>query len=139
MALQHTKIFIRRHRTNSETRINPLSSYGGITGITILYERSERLCHQFFQQNKNNAKITEFFAYPYTSNYDLRLPRKYLFIYLTLPIMYTYIHTRITYYGQMAGNTLQLTPIEYDNYVCKTDRFKHSFLPQSLNDFKREQ
>ncbi len=46
-----------------------------------------------------------------TSNYDLTLPRKYLFIYLTLPIIYTYIHTRITYNGQMAGNTLQLTPI----------------------------
>ncbi len=66
------------------------------TGITTLYERRERLCHQFFQQNKNNAKITELFPDPYTSNYDLRLRRK------------------------------------YNNYVCKTDRFKHSFLPQMI-------
>ena len=54
-----------------------LSSYGEslkITGITTLYERRERLCHPFFQQNKNNAKITELFPDPYTPNYDLRLP-----------------------------------------------------------------
>jgi hypothetical protein len=38
--------------------------------------------------------MTDLFPDPYTSNYDLRLPRK------------------------------------FNNYVCKTDRFKHSFLPQ---------
>ena len=78
--------------------IVPISSYGEslkITGIATLYERRARLCHQFFQQNKNNASITELFPDPYTSNYDLRLRRK------------------------------------YNNYVCKTDRFKHS-LPQMI-------
>ena len=34
-----------------------------------------------------------------------------LFIYLFNFANYIYIHTRITYNGQMAGNTLQLTPI----------------------------
>ena len=36
---------------------------------------------------------------------------KCLFIYLFNFANYIHIHTRITYNGQMAGNTLQLTPI----------------------------
>jgi hypothetical protein len=40
--------------------------------------------------------MTDLFPDPYTSNYDLRLPRK------------------------------------FNNYVCKTDRFKQSFLPQMI-------
>ena len=75
------------------------SSYGEalkITGITTLYDRRKSLCDQFFRQNMNNDKMTDLFPDPYTSNYDLRLPRK------------------------------------FNNYVCKTDRFKQSFFPQMI-------
>ena len=62
--------------------IVPFSSYGEalkITGITTLYDRRESLCDhgQFFRQNMNNDKMTDLFPDPYTSNYDLRLPRKF--------------------------------------------------------------
>jgi hypothetical protein len=60
--------------------IVPFSSYGEalkITGITTLYDWHKRLCNQFFRQNMNNDKMTDLFPEPYTSNYDLRLPRKF--------------------------------------------------------------
>ena len=71
--------------------IAPSSSYGEalkITGITTLYDRRE---------NMNNDKMTDLFPDPYTSNYDLGLPRK------------------------------------FNNYVCKTDRFKQSFSLQMIS------
>ena len=55
-------------------------------GIITLNDRCESI----------NDKMTDLFPDPYTSNYALRLPRK------------------------------------FNNYVCKTDRSKHSFLPQMI-------
>ena len=68
-----------------------------ITGITTLYDRRERLCDEFFKQNINNDKMTDLFPDSFTSNYNLRLPRK------------------------------------FNNYSYKTDRFKHSFLPEMIS------
>ncbi len=49
-----------------------------ITGITTLYDRRESLCYEFFRQNINNDKTTDLFPETVTSNYDLRLPRKFI-------------------------------------------------------------
>jgi hypothetical protein len=60
--------------------IVPFSSYGEalkITGITTLYDRRKSRCDQFFRQNMNNDKMMDLFPDPYTSNYNLRLPRKF--------------------------------------------------------------
>ena len=90
---------IERVKKSALKIIVPLLSYREglqITGITSLQDRREHLCDQFFKQNLNNEKITDLLPVSFTSNYDLRLPRK------------------------------------FDNYICKTDRFKQSFLPQMI-------
>ena len=94
--------FFLRHGTNLETRIKdsrpPFKLWRIIKDYWYYYtlQTTGKALPPIFQQNKNNAKITELFPDPYTSNYNLRLPRK------------------------------------YNNYVCKTYRFKHSFLPQMI-------
>ena len=71
---------IERIQKRALNFIVPFSSYVEalkITGITTLYDRRESLCDQFFRQNMNNDKMTDLFPDPYTSNYGLRLQRKF--------------------------------------------------------------
>ena len=69
----------------------------GITDITTLKDRRERLCNDFFQQNKQNEKLTYLFPELTSVHYDLRIILK------------------------------------FNQYLCKTDLFKNSFLPQVIS------
>ena len=47
------------------------------TGISLLKERRETLCEQFFKRNENNDKLSELLHHKATTDYDMRPRCKY--------------------------------------------------------------